>query len=62
MRFLMINLFLVFLLFFGIGYLAFGSVETGANSELLAHHVDNTPWEVSFETFPSEINFLLFHK
>ncbi|MDE0468090.1 MAG: hypothetical protein OYL97_13635 [Candidatus Poribacteria bacterium] len=62
MRFLMINLFLVFLLFFGIGYLAFGSVEIGANSELPAHHVDNTPWEASFETFRSEINFLLFQK
>ena len=62
MRFLMINLFLVFLFFFGIGYLAFGSVETGTNSELPAHHVDNTTWEASFETFPSEINFLLFQK
>ena len=29
MRFLMINLLFVFLLLFGIGYLAFGSVETG---------------------------------
>ena len=50
MRFLMINLFLVFLLFFGIGYLAFGSVENGTNAELPAHHVDNTPWEAPSET------------
>ena len=50
MRFLMINLFLVFLLFFGIGYLAFGSVENGTNAELPAHHVDNTSWEAPSET------------
>ena len=50
MRFLMINLFLVILLFFGIGYLAFGSVETGVNAELPVHHVDNTPWEACSET------------
>ena len=60
MRFLMINLFLIFLLFFGIGYLAFGSVETGTNSELPVPHVDNTTWEASFETFPSETIFFDF--
>ena len=62
MRFLMINLFLVFLLFFGIGYLAFGSVETETNSELPVHHVDSPSWEASFETFPSESNFLIFQR
>ena len=33
MRFVMINLILVCLLLFGIGYLAFGNVETNPNPE-----------------------------
>ena len=37
MRFVMINLILVCLLLFGIGYLAFGSVETDPNPEPNAH-------------------------
>jgi len=37
MRFVMINLILVCLLLFGIGYLAFGNVETDPNPEPNAH-------------------------
>lgn len=37
MRFVMINLILVCLLLFGIGYLAFGNVETDTNPKPNAH-------------------------
>ncbi|MDE0013169.1 MAG: hypothetical protein OXU36_18640 [Candidatus Poribacteria bacterium] len=57
MRFLMINLILVCLLLFGIGYLAFGDTDTEADLEsdtcLHIHHVENTPWKASFETLES---------
>ena len=57
MRFLMINLILVCLLLFGIGYLAFGDTVIEADLEsdpcLHMHHVENTPWEASFETLES---------
>ena len=49
MRFVMINLFLVCLLFFGIGYLAFG--HTGADAESHGHDENNASWEAHFETF-----------
>lgn len=51
MRFLMINLLLVFLLLFGIGYLAFGSDETVVPAEQRDPHTEAGPWEASFETF-----------
>ena len=51
MRFLMINLFLVCLLLFGIGYLAFGSDETVVPAEQRDPHTEDGPWEASFETF-----------
>ena len=57
MRFLMINLILVFLLLFGIGYLAFGDTEVGtvleSNTYLHVHLVEVTPWKASFETLES---------
>ena len=49
MRFLMINLFLVCLLLFGIGYLAFGSDETVVPAEPRDPHTEARPWEASFE-------------
>ena len=49
MRFVMINLFLVCLLFFGIGYLAFG--HTGTDAESHGHDENNAAWEAHFETF-----------
>ena len=51
MRFLMINLFLVCLLLFGIGYLAFGSDETVVSAEPRDPHTEEVPWGASFETF-----------
>ncbi len=51
MRFLMINLFLVCLLLFGIGYLAFGSDETVMPAEPRDPHTEEVPWGASFETF-----------
>ncbi len=51
MRFLMINLLLVCLLLFGIGYLAFGSDETVVPAEQHNPHTEAGPWEASFETF-----------
>ncbi|MDE0424884.1 MAG: hypothetical protein OXN25_08460 [Candidatus Poribacteria bacterium] len=57
MRFLMINLILVCLLLFGIGYLAFSDIEIEAGLEsdpsLHVHHLENTPWKASFETLES---------
>ena len=50
MRFLMINLLLVCLLLFGIGYLAFGSDETVVPAEPRDPHIEAGPWEASFET------------
>ena len=51
MRFLMINLLLVCLLLFGIGYLAFGCDETVVPAEQRDSHTEEGPWEASFETF-----------
>ena len=51
MRFLMINLLLVCLLLFGIGYLAFGSDETVVSAEPRNTHTGEGPWGASFETF-----------
>ena len=57
MRFLMINLILVCLFLFGIGYLAFGDIGIEADFEsdtyLHIHHVENTPWKASFEPLES---------
>ena len=57
MRFLMINLLLVCLLLFGIGYLAFGDTGIEADFELDTclhiHHVENMPWKASFKTLES---------
>ena len=50
MRFLMINLFLICLLLFGIGYLAFGYDETVVPSERCDPHTEEKPWGASFET------------
>lgn len=49
MRFLMINLLLVCLLLFGIGYLAFGSDETVVPVEPRDPHTEEGPWSASFE-------------
>ena len=51
MRFLMINLLLVCLLLFGIGYLAFGCDETVVPTEQRDHHIEKEHWGPSFETF-----------
>ena len=51
MRFLIINLLLVCLLLFGIGYLAFGYDETVVPAESRDHHTEEGPWGASFETF-----------
>ena len=57
MRFLMINLILVCLLLFGIGYLAFGDTGIEADLELDTrlhiHRVENTLWKASFEILES---------
>ena len=50
MRFLMINLFLICLLLFGIGYLAFGNDETVVSAEQCYPHTAEEPWGASFET------------
>ena len=50
MRFLLINLLLVCLLLFGIGYLAFGYDEMIAPAEPRDHHIEEGPWGASFET------------
>ncbi len=50
MRFLMINLLLVCLLLFGIGYLAFGYDETVVPAEQRDLHIEERPWGASFET------------
>ena len=50
MRFLLINLFLVCLLLFGIGYLAFGYDETVGPAEQRDPHAEEGPWGASFET------------
>ena len=52
MRFLMINLILVCLLLFGIGYLAFGDTETVL--ELHAHSLDETSFEASQELLKTD--------
>ena len=51
MRFLMINLLLVCLLLFGIGYLAFGNDETVVPTEQRDPHTEEGPWGASLETF-----------
>ena len=50
MRFLMINLLLIFFLLFGIGYLAFGYDETVVPAEPRDPHTEEGPWGSSFET------------
>ena len=50
MRFLMINLLLVCLLLFGIGYLAFGYDETVVPAEQRDPHTEERLWGASFET------------
>ena len=50
MRFLMINLLLIFFLLFGIGYLAFGYDETVVPAEPRDPHTEEGPWGASFET------------
>ena len=50
MRFLLINLLLVFLLLFGIGYLAFGYDETVVPAESRDPHIEAGLWGASFET------------
>ncbi len=49
MRFLMINLLLVCLLLFGIGYLAFGYDETVVPAEPCNPHTEEKPWGAAFE-------------
>ena len=51
MRFLMINLFLVCLFLFGIGYLAFGHDETKATPESHTRYVGDASWDAELETF-----------
>ena len=51
MRFLMINLLLVCLLLFGIGYLAFGCDETVVPAETGDPYTEEELWGASFETF-----------
>ena len=55
MRFLMINLILVCLLLFGIGYLAFGDTETGTvcdpHTAPHVHAIEDTPRKVYSEPF-----------
>ena len=51
MRFLMINLLLVCLLLFGIGYLAFGNDETVVPTEPRDRYTEDGPWGASFGTF-----------
>lgn len=51
MRFLMINLLLVCLLLFGIGYLAFGCDEMVVRAEPGDPHTEVGPWGASFKTF-----------
>lgn len=51
MRFLMINLFLVCLFLFGIGYLAFGHDETKTTSESYAYYAGDASWDAALETF-----------
>ena len=50
MRFLLINLLLIFLLLFGIGYLAFGYDEPVVPAEPRDSHTEEGPWGASFET------------
>ena len=50
MRFLMINLLLIFFLLFGIGYLAFGYDETVVPAEQRDPHTEERLWGASFET------------
>lgn len=51
MRFLMINLFLVCLFLFGIGYFAFGHDETKTTSESYAYYAGDASWDAALETF-----------
>lgn len=51
MRFLMINLLLVCLLLFGIGYFAFGCDEIVVPAEPGDPYTEEEPWGASFETF-----------
>jgi len=54
MRFVMINLLIVFLLLFGIGYLAFGHSGTGTTSEPYAHRMDDTLFEALQEPLKTD--------
>ena len=54
MRFVMINLFIVFLLFFGIGYLAFGHEGTLTASEPHVDPVNETSSEASQELLKTD--------
>ena len=54
MRFVMINLFIVFLLFFGIGYLAFGHEGTLTAFEPHADPVNETSSEASQELLKTD--------
>lgn len=49
MRFVMINLFLVCLFLFGIGYLAFSDI--GTDTESHGHDENGASWDAHFETF-----------
>ena len=51
MRFLMINLFLVCLFLFGIGYLAFGDDEAITTSESYAYYAGDASWDAALGTF-----------
>ena len=51
MRFVMINLFLVCLLLFGIGYLAFGHDGAEETSESHTHQTSEASWDAALETF-----------
>lgn len=54
MRFVMINLLIVFLLLFGIGYLAFGHDGTLATPELHTYRMGDTSIEASQELLKTE--------
>ncbi len=60
MRFLMINLLLVCLLLFGIGYLAFGYDETVVSAEPRDPHTEEKSWGASFETSYKRLKTLIF--
>lgn len=51
MRFVMINLFLVCLFLFGVGYLAFGYDEIETTSESHGPYMGDASWDAALETF-----------